>query len=161
MSIFNAQCAFSCQNKSYFIIVKMKERLWKRVSNSVAKNENNSFVDFEGVSLTEEFCEKILTKPDSKTYATLNKWLLACSNEWLKEFLQCNSLKMIFSTLNFMGMKKANFSDAVIELQIISVIKTVINTTVGIEFLIDDSDLIFSLAYGRLFFILPQLNNSL
>ena len=139
----------------------MKERLWRRVSNSVAKKENNSAIDFEGISLTEEFCENILTKPDSKTYATLNKWLLSCSNEWLQEFLQCNSLKMIFSTLNFMGMKKANFFDAVIELQIINVIKTVINTTIGIEFLIDDSDLIFNLAYGRLYFILVQIINSL
>ena len=113
----------------------MKKDMWKRFN--LLRDSTDSQYDFENDTVDDEYCEKLLSKPSSKTYAALNKWLENCPKEWIENFLDAGALHFMFSTLNFMGLKKAKFSDAVIELEIIRSIKLILNSLVGIEYLIN------------------------
>ena len=113
---------------------------WKRASVTLAPTlKAITSQDLGDAKLDYNYCHTLLSKPSSQTYAALNKWLKECSSEWLDEFLDCNALQTMFATLSFMGMKEnAKFADAVIELQIIAVVKTILNSKVGMTYLIDD-----------------------
>ena len=117
--------------------------MWKRLS--FGANKTDEEFDLENDIITEEYCSRFLIKPSSHFYVALNKWLEKCPKEWLQRFLDCDALQLMFSTLNFMGLKKASFSDAVIELEIVSL--------TGIEYLInlhDEHCLMGSLVLGKL-----------
>ena len=125
--------------------------MWKRLS--FGANKTDEEFDLENDIITEEYCSRFLIKPSSHFYVALNKWLEKCPKEWLQRFLDCDALQLMFSTLNFMGLKKASFSDAVIELEIVRSIKLILNSLTGIEYLInlhDEHCLMGSLVLGKL-----------
>lgn len=121
--------------------VNMKNR-WNRISAKLKPAETLNELtsqDVGNAKLDVSYCEQLLCKPSSQNYAALNKWLEKCPREWMEEFLDCNALQYMFATLDIMGSKQnGSFSDAVIQLQIISSIKTVLNSKVGMDYLIDD-----------------------
>ena len=112
-------------------------------------------LNFDNHDLDVEYCEKLLLEPSSQNYASLNNYLKKCSNEWLEDFLECNALQLMFSTLHFMNMKKhlqetTHFTDAVIELEIIRSVKLILNNQVGINYLINgDEYLLYSMTLSE------------
>lgn len=138
--------------KFYGIFVRKALRdMWKRKFNFVTINAKKIY-DFEHDHLDKEYCENLLVKPSSEVYAALNKWLQNSPKEWLEQFLDCGALQLMFNTLNFMGLKKTSFSEAVIELEIMRAIKLILNSRTGIEYLInlhEDHYLIGSLVLGK------------
>lgn len=131
---------------------KSSTDVWNRISRSFKKADDD-IIDREELMNAEidvEFCERLLSKPSSRNYASLNSFLKTCKSAWLREFLECNALGIMFSSLGFQGLRKnASFSDAVIQLELVQIIKTVLNHPVGMEFIIDDEDLVRQLALGR------------
>lgn len=111
---------------------------WGKVKVLANDHQNGPVsIDFASAMPTEEFLQRILFDPSLHHYASLNQWLKVCPIDWLKQFLDGNGIRLMFAALSYMSMKgNARFADAVVELEIIRSIKCVINSVVGMEYLI-------------------------
>lgn len=103
--------------------------------------KNGGSIEFTDTPPTEEFLQTILCNPSTQSCTSLTQWLKSCSVEWISQFLDSNGLRLMFATLGYMSMKEnAKFADTVIELEIIRSIKCVINSVVGMEYLIETDE---------------------
>ena len=68
----------------------------------------------------------------------------------MKQFLECDALYIMFNLLNFMGSKAGSgFRDTVLQLQIVTVIKTIMNDRTGIDYLLhEENQIVLQLALG-------------
>lgn len=135
---------------------------WKKVKDhkSILKNTNETATkrdEFRNKVLTVEYCESLITRPSSKNYAALNKWLEICPDDWLLDFLDCGALTMMFQVVDDLGSKDAaHFFDAVITLQIVKGIKTVINNAVGMRYILEEGiGFVKDLISGKYVFYFP------
>ena len=113
---------------------------WSKVK-KLTEDSHATISDFEDADLTEEYVRYLLSDPSSQTYCALNQWLKLCSSEWIGDFLNCHGLKFMFAGLTFMNLKSSHkFTDTVTQLEIVRCIKSVINSVVGIEFLVNSND---------------------
>ena len=120
---------------------------WNKVT-SVQPNFEDTFN--EDVELDIKYCRKILSRASAQNYAALNKWLKKCSSEWLEKFLECRSLEMMFSMLDFMGIKQnSSISDTVLQLSVIHSIKHILNSVIGIKYLLENQELVDSLTLSK------------
>ena len=131
----------------------MKDK-WGNVSlKSFTQNKHEtSSEDFENIGIDYEKCRDVLQKQSSRNYAALKSYLSRCTTDWLKNLLACNALRIMFDLFTEMGSKRnANFTDTVLELQIISVVKAVLNTATGLEYLLNEVDVIIQLVLGKFY----------
>jgi len=113
---------------------------WAKVK-KLTEDSHASISDFEDADLTEDYVRSLLSDPSSQTYSALNQWLKVCSGEWITDFLNCHGLKFMFAGLTYMNLKASHkFTDTVTQLEIVRCIKSVINSIVGIEFLVNSND---------------------
>lgn len=124
---------------------------WGKLSKAVQKNENQlKSDDFESVGKDYEQCQALLRKQSSKNYAALHAHLTRCTKQWLERFLECDALTVMFNLLTEMGSKqRSNFTDTVLELQVITVIKAILNNATGMEFLLREEDIVIHLVFGN------------
>jgi len=138
----------------------MKNRWGKlsRTLNAGLKQNQNQFVsdDFENLVLDPEQLKGLLLKQSPRIYAALNTYLGKCSTEWMTQFLECDPLYIMFNLIQFLGSKRgASFSDTVLELQVITVIKTILNSRTGLNFLLQERNaVVLQLALGILLSLL-------
>lgn len=132
----------------------MKDK-WRKLSDSINKDTVPlKSDDFETVGTDYLQCQALLYKHSSTNYAALNAYLSRCTKEWLERFLDCDVLNVMFNILKEMGSKKfAKFTDTVLELQIITVIKSILNNTAGIEYLLNQEDVVLNLTFGKYVFL--------
>ena len=130
----------------------VRNNRWKKLSNSLMKPEEIcTSEDIAGSHLDIEFCERLLLRPNSKSYVALNAHLKTCSSEWLHHFLECGALRMMFSALSVMSLKSnASVADAVLHYELVKGIKSVLNSEAGMNYVFEeDEDLIHDMALGR------------
>ena len=126
---------------------------WAKVSRTVVTIKTEKPVepdDFEELVNDAEKLQTILSRQSSVTYASLNKYLAKCDGYWMKQFLECDALYIMFNLLNFMGSKAGSgFRDTVLQLQIVTVIKTIMNDRTGIDYLLhEENQIVIQLALG-------------
>ena len=131
------------------------ESSWKKIRHHQAKFKTGDikYDELKNKALDVEYCEWLLSRPSTKNYAMLNKWLEKCSDEWLETFLECGSFHMMFRMLDYLGLKStSHFIDAVLMLQVVKGIKTIINNVVGMKFILQEGMQFFKdLINGKLF----------
>lgn len=127
----------------------MKDK-WGRLSRRVHHENELDSSEFESVGEDYDRCQALLRRHSSKNYAALNAYLSRCTREWLERFLECDALDVMFNLITEMGSSKSsNFTDTVLELQVITVIKNVLNNTVGMEFLLRQENVVVHLMLGN------------
>lgn len=110
---------------------------WKRLSAPAmaakAKMRHSHSFDFDDLPLTIE----LIKQPMASTYISLNTWLKTCSAEWKENFLRCDALRIILKTLLEASSGRSKFNEAILQLNIFQCIKSILNSRVGLEYLID------------------------
>ena len=127
---------------------------WGKVSRTVVTIRTEKPLvsdDFEHLVKDEEKIQSILSKQSSATYAALNTYLTKCDGYWMKQFLDCDALHLMFNLLHIMGHKKGStlrLRDTVLELQVVNVIKSILNDRTGLDYLLDEENQVVQLALG-------------
>lgn len=74
----------------------------------------------------------------SSNLTALKARLASCSDEWMSGFLDINGLELLFDHLVKLGSKGfMKFADAVDQLSCVGCIRAVMNSSIGLEYLID------------------------
>ena len=118
------------------------EALWKKIKFNVLDERNSkNMLDNERIDLEE--CGRLLEKPSLKNLIKMNGLLNKCTPKWLVNFLQGGCLQLMFEALTIMNNYRYDcLNNAVTILQMVSCIKTVISNHVGIEYLLDDKQMV-------------------
>ena len=97
-----------------------------------------------------ERCVRLSRSPSVHVYYALKMKLEQCSAPWLDGFLQLDGLQTLLESLEkFNGKGFTNFSDAVLQLDCISCIKSVMNTKAGMKYFVDQEDYVNQLSFGE------------
>lgn len=131
---------------------------WGKLSKVVRHDGQLDADEFESVGKDYERCQALLRKHSSKNYAALNAYLARCTKEWLKRFLECDALEVMFDLIADMGSKRcSNFIDTVLELQVITVIKSILNNATGMEYLLTEEDVVIHLVFGKFIILMSSI----
>ena len=141
-----------------------KACLWKAIRR--ASNTNGSasefkiedFVGEEGELLNAAAVRKLLQKPTVKSYTYFMICLKKGSTKFVEQILQeCDALQLMFDALAALSMKSiGSFTDTILQLEIVRALKMILNSSVGIVYLIDeDRGFVSDLAYGKMLFFFP------
>ena len=127
---------------------------WAKVSRTVISIKTEKPLvadDFEDLVTDPQKLQTTLSKQSSATYAALNTYLAKCDGYWMKQFLDGDALFIIFNLLHFMGSKAASgFRDTVLQLQIVTVLKSILNDRTGIDYLLhEENQIVLQLALGK------------
>lgn len=126
---------------------------WAKVSRTVVTRKTEAPLvadDFEQLVNEPEKLQNVLSKQSSSTYAALNTYLSKCDSYWMQKFLDSGSLYIMFNLLQFMGTKQGlGFRDTVLQLQIVTVIKSIMNDRTGIDYLLHENQIVVHLALGK------------
>ncbi|CAH1778221.1 unnamed protein product [Owenia fusiformis] len=113
--------------------VSMRGIMKKRISSTLHN------IDFS--TCEAELCVSTLRIPSMQLYAALNKKLKNCGEVWLQEFLDHDGLEVLLCCMETMGRKRLNqLSDAMIVMECVACIKTLMNCKTGIEVIIDSNE---------------------
>ena len=91
------------------------------------------------------------------TYSGLRKKLTQVQTtdpEWMNTFLNANGLGLLIEALNKLCEKKSlnSFVDTVVQLECVGCIRTVMNSESGLDYMIDNKEVIGKLASGKKIF---------
>jgi len=84
-----------------------------------------------------ELAIQLLRIPSVPNYAGVRKLIENASASWMEEFLQNGGLAVLFNNLEKLSASSVcGFSNTLLELEVVYAVKAVINSKVGIEFLL-------------------------
>ena len=112
----------------------------------------------EGELLNAAAVRKLLQKPTVKSYTYFMICLKKGSTKFVEQILQeCDALQLMFDALAALSMKSiGSFTDTILQLEIVRALKMILNSSVGIVYLIDeDRGFVSDLAYGKMLFFFP------
>lgn len=96
-----------------------------------------------------ELAIQLLRIPSVPNYAGVRKLIEMASAPWMEEFLQNGGLSVLFNSLEKLSASSVcGFSNTLLELEVVYAIKSVINSKVGIEFLLTQKQLTRQLIKG-------------
>lgn len=79
-----------------------------------------------------------LKLPSMRTYAALNKKLRSCDQTWMNGFLEASGLNALLEAVDSLSSKKlCQLTDAMMLLECVSCVREVMNSKMGLEFLLD------------------------
>lgn len=99
-----------------------------------------------------DVCSRLLQRPSVKNYTTLNICLKKCTSKFYGEILyNCNALQTMFDTLAALSLKGSrSLSDTVLQSEIVKAIKILINSEIGMNYLLgDECSLVTDMALGK------------
>ena len=97
-----------------------------------------------------ERCVRLSRNPSVHVYYALRMKLEQCTIPWLNGFLELGGVSTLLDSLEkFNGKGFTNFSDAVLQLDCISCIRSVLNTKPGIKYFVEQEDYTAKLACGK------------
>ncbi len=134
-----------------------KQSSWKKLAKRLSSKDDkdgaedlSSNLDNIDWDVDSELVIKFLTLPSSKNYAALRRQLEKCRPEWMTEFLSHDGLNLIFIALRQMAERSyIRFADAVLQLELVRCIKAVMNSKVGMEFVVENGVLVHNLILGE------------
>ncbi|ESO00317.1 hypothetical protein HELRODRAFT_83366 [Helobdella robusta] len=98
-----------------------------------------SQVDFENCD--PKTCLSMLKMPSLKMYVALNKKLKSCRQSvWMKEFLELGGLAILLEGVNTITGKKVQLSDALVLIEYVACIKTVMNSSIGLRVITNNKE---------------------
>jgi len=150
--------AFSFKQKSR--IPNRGARRWisavRRASIGWSGNKGASAnVHISEASIQPERVIELLRSPSVQTYTTLKRRLLkAHSNpEWILQFLHNDGLEILFESLEqICRQKPASFLDAVLQVGCVDCVKAVMDTSLGLDYIVENKDFTRKFATGMFSF---------
>lgn len=97
---------------------------------------------------------ELLRSPSVQIYSTLKRKLLkARSNpEWILQFLHHDGLELLFESLDEICCQKtSSFLDSILQVGCVECIKIIMDTSIGLDYVVENSDFIPKFASGKLF----------
>ncbi|XP_054275159.1 inverted formin-2-like isoform X2 [Macrosteles quadrilineatus] len=128
-------------------------RRWRRVALAALEVERHQ----QDLSEWEpELCVQMLMIPAAKNYVAISKRLKKASMTWMLEFLECDGLGVLLESLERLGAQGfSSVADTVSQLQCVSCLRAVMNSQVGLEYIVQHREYTRQLAN-----ILVSRNNS-
>ncbi len=97
-----------------------------------------------------DICVGLLKMPSMSTYSALNKKLKSCSENWMMRFLEEDGLEVLLDAVSALSSRRVSaLSDAMTLLECIACIKTVMNSKMGLEFLVQNQTYTRRLVKGK------------
>ena len=101
-------------------------------------------------SYTPEICIDFLKSPNLKLLSSLNKKLKQNKADWNEEFLELNGSGVLLDIVDTLGQKRVTqLSDALLLLECVECIKTLMNSKMGLEYLVDHGEYLKKLVKGK------------
>ncbi|XP_063675306.1 inverted formin-2-like [Bolinopsis microptera] len=111
---------------------------------SLQDEEEEFLVNTEGImsdSTPEKFIDLIKCHPTCKTYMAAKTRFKSVDKKWFLSFLELDGVSVIFETLNVLAKHKDfSISDSMIQLDCVSLLKTILNRQNGLEFFLERDD---------------------
>lgn len=83
-----------------------------------------------------ELCAKLIQKPSTHNYSSLKTILQQASEGWMKDFLEFGGMEVLLQSLERLESLNTNgFLRAVMQLECVYCIKSILNSTAGLSFL--------------------------
>lgn len=91
----------------------------------------------------------LLENPCSRNYAIVVSKLENSTTTFINEFLDCGALFLVFDSIFDLNTKRnLRFCDTVIIAQMVKCVKIVLNSAAGIDYIIEDGEMMNSLLLG-------------
>lgn len=114
---------------------RLRKKSWRDISLENIAKARKEF-DFENVPQT----VTRLRKTSMNVFTSMNSWLKRSTPEWKEEFVEEGALELLFEKLQVANSSsRMQFGDAILQLQIVGCIKTVLNSEAGLKYLIDQN----------------------
>ncbi len=131
-----------------------KHSSWKKISTRFTTQDEpgdpQNKLDNVNWDVDSELVIKFLTIPSSKNYTALRLQLQRCKSEWMREFLSHEGLQYVFIALKQTSERTSvKFLDAVMQVELVKCIKAVMNSKVGMEYVVENGVLVHKLALGK------------
>ncbi|XP_064607784.1 inverted formin-2-like isoform X2 [Liolophura sinensis] len=98
-----------------------------------------SHVDFD--KCEPEICVGLLKLPSMSTYSALKKKMKSADGTWVEGFLEAGGLNALLEYVDMIGSKRVNqLSEALLLLECVACIKCVLNTKLGVDYLVNHED---------------------
>ena len=94
-------------------------------------------------------CISVLKSPSMRTFTSLNRKLKSCPSAWMEEFLVEGGLEVLLSGLDTTGKDCKHFSDAIKMLECVACIRTVMNSRIGLQVIIENEGYVQALVKGN------------
>lgn len=98
-------------------------------------------------------CVQLAHNPSVHVYYALKSRIEQSSSSWLREFLDYDGLLILLDTLVQLADNPehgySSFSDAILQLDCVSCVKAIINTGVGMKYMIQQEDYVHKLLQGK------------
>ncbi|XP_053330980.1 inverted formin-2 isoform X2 [Spea bombifrons] len=86
-----------------------------------------------------ELCIRLLQIPSVVNYSALKKRLESSDDNWMVQFLELNGLDLLLEALDRLsGRGVSRIADALLQLTCISCVRTLMNSTKGIEYIVEN-----------------------
>jgi len=106
----------------------------------------------DGSLLNAAAVRKLLQKPSVKSYTSFLICLRKGSMKFIEQIIQeCDAFQLMFDALAALSLKTiGSFTDTILQLEIVRAVKMVLNSKVGLNYLIEEErGFVSDLAYGR------------
>ncbi|XP_063596837.1 inverted formin-2-like [Penaeus indicus] len=88
-----------------------------------------------------ETCVALLRMPTVSNYSGLKKLMEVAGEDWLEDFLNLDGLGVLFESLERLSDRGfSSIADAILQLECVLCVKTVMNSTSGLEYIINNDD---------------------
>jgi hypothetical protein len=109
-----------------------------------------------GPSIHDSICQpesvvQLLRSPSVQIYSTLKRKLLKAKRnpEWILQFLHNDGLELLFESLEeICRQKTSSFLDSVLQVGCVECIKIIMDTSIGLDYVVEDKDFIPKFASG-------------
>lgn len=110
-----------------------------------------SYKNFD--SYTPEVCIDFLQSPNLHFLTALNKKLKQNIKEWNSEFLELNGSEALLDLIDTLGIKRVTqLADALLILECVQCVKTIMNSKMGLAYLVEHGDYLKRLVNGKLYY---------
>ena len=98
-------------------------------------------------------CIDFLKCPNLKLLSSLNKKLKQNKKDWIEEFLELQGSDALLDLVDMLGFKRVtHLDDALLLLESVSCIKTLMNSKIGLPYLVQHGDYLKKLVKGEIYF---------
>ena len=111
---------------------------WKRIAKASIEKKKPDQNVFENGDIPGII--DAMRKPTMHTYTTLNTWLKKCDVGVKHDILEQGGFEVLLNGLAVANSAKMCFGDAILQLQIVQCIKSVLNNEAGLVYLIESND---------------------
>ena len=97
---------------------------------------------------------ELLRSPSVNVYSTLKRRLLKSKSNpvWILEFLQHDGLEILFESLEQICRQKSHgFLDVVLQISCVECIKAIMDTSLGLDYIVENKDISRKFASGKFF----------